>query len=584
MRSIAACLLSMTITSFLERNVRAGLVQKLRGEAKGTLGPHRRRTLSRTLSVGKTALYSFTFLIFSCFMTEGKAGGKPRGKSGGTSGGKRNSYTTTSNSSYLGCLGLSSSALQEIWIFPGEAPKCEYSHHGSQSGVSSSSGASSGGRSSSEGSSDTESSADGASCGSGGDSSSDDCSGNDIQDNGGDQNGTGGNINTSGGIDDSNGSHNGNDSINNNTEVQTNTTESEGGSWNSSHQSGNYNTETGNNSEIGSNDNENNGSEVNDGNGGNNQENGNDDGTGGDSVAADDEVGDDTENVGADDDSNFGDDQIGNGNNMNDGESEENDNNDGQDGQNSKDDDFIAENADDSIVSNEDFDNVNGDNGDGQSSENQSDDRETQGNNSGQGSESNPYADFDVSTCDTYENLWLWDLSLTCESENNLKTCECSFAQELLRLGILSCQDASLCPTSCSICSTCMRILGCITGNAELNVASDSSNIFLILAAVASVVVFGVVYYAVRKRSNPSPELNAHLMGAGPFPIEAGSPELPESQIWLAPIVAPAQFQPSYLAAVASNDSSFAEPATVVNSRSLSSASSDDNVWLAPVV
>ena len=66
----------------------------------------------------------------------------------GGSGGKGNRA-----SSYLGCLGLSSSNIDSKWKFRGKKPSCSYTHHAGKgkgnSGGSSSSGGGSGGSGSS---------------------------------------------------------------------------------------------------------------------------------------------------------------------------------------------------------------------------------------------------------------------------------------------------------------------------------------------------------------------------------------------------------------------------------------------------
>ena len=76
-----------------------------------------------------------------------------------------------------------------------------------------------------------------------------------------------------------------------------------------------------------------------------------------------------------------------------------------------------------------------------------SDENVQDNNDDGNEEEYDPYEDFDIEQCDTYENLWLWDLSLTCESEQNLDSCECMFAEELMELELLSCEDSAQCPS-----------------------------------------------------------------------------------------------------------------------------------------
>jgi hypothetical protein len=134
-----------------------------------------------------------------------------------------------------------------------------------------------------------------------------------------------------------------------------------------------------------------------------------------------------------------------------------------------------------------------------------------------------PFSDFDIKQCDTYQNLWLWDLSLTCESEDSLDSCRCVFAEELRSVGLLKCADAVMCPSSCPICSTCLQLLGCADAtsfaeNAEA-VASVTAPTFIssyayTLGAAAGLLVFGASYFVVVKRRSggASGDLSAHLM------------------------------------------------------------------------
>lgn len=72
---------------------------------------------------------------------------------------------------------------------------------------------------------------------------------------------------------------------------------------------------------------------------------------------------------------------------------------------------------------------------------------------------------FDISACETYSNVWLWDLALTCEDLSTLEGCECTFAEEYESLGEVSCATSSsseyACPAGCNVCQTCMMLLGC---------------------------------------------------------------------------------------------------------------------------
>jgi len=184
-----------------------------------------------------------------------------------------------------------------------------------------------------------------------------------------------------------------------------------------------------------------------------------------------------------------------------------------------------------------------------------------------------------------YGYLWLWDFSLTCESEDSLDSCECTFAEELMDLGLLSCDDADRCPQDCAVCSTCMRLLGCLSGNPNYS-SSRRSNLLYLLAAALGIAFFGVVYYTVRKRQKRN-GLGAHLMDDQ----EMLPNERPQEPIaWLAPETPPAQFEPSNLAAVASsgestgssNESLFPTMCPVPQ-ETMSPDDSGDSVWLAPM-
>lgn len=126
---------------------------------------------------------------------------------------------------------------------------------------------------------------------------------------------------------------------------------------------------------------------------------------------------------------------------------------------------------------------------------------------SGGGSDYDPISDFNIGTCDTYENLWLWDLSLSCNAssvKDSLDGCNCTFAAELMESGYLSCEDASLCPRSCAICSTCMSLLGCesIPTNPMIaELVSSKFLFYLIAAAVALSLIMLAAYARNRRRS-----------------------------------------------------------------------------------
>lgn len=142
----------------------------------------------------------------------------------------------------------------------------------------------------------------------------------------------------------------------------------------------------------------------------------------------------------------------------------------------------------------------------------------------------NPYTDFDVETCDTYENLWVWDLSLTCKTEGDLDQCECIFAEELIEEGYLSCGEMlSKCPADCRVCHTCSTLMGCPTNATAQVEAVLSSSPLVILVAAAGILCFGLVYYYARKRRRDDSEMAAGLMTG-----ETGA-----EKVWLAPDTTP---------------------------------------------
>lgn len=202
-----------------------------------------------------------------------------------------------------------------------------------------------------------------------------------------------------------------------------------------------------------------------------------------------------------------------------------------------------------------------------------------------------PYYDFDIETCDTFENLWLWDLSLTCESDEDLDDCECIFAEELLDLELLSCSDSSLCPAACPICATCMQLIGCTS--VTTGISSDrTSNTLYVVAAAIGLLVFGLVYFTARRQREEEGDLHAHLMAneqaAASSPPEAPIPPSSEQpNVWLAPDVTPAQFEPSARAAAGLSvhipDDMMMEPMSILSSRPTFQPTPDDQVWLAPV-
>jgi hypothetical protein len=133
----------------------------------------------------------------------------------------------------------------------------------------------------------------------------------------------------------------------------------------------------------------------------------------------------------------------------------------------------------------------------------------------GEGEENNydPYDDFDLEQCDTYQNLWLWDLSLTCKGANSMDSCECTYAEELLYEGTISCEDFSLCPGDCAVCRTCFQLMGCVKTHHETSSLTPGSLAGVFVGALAFVLVGGTGYYLLRRRrKSVNGELGIHLM------------------------------------------------------------------------
>jgi len=75
-----------------------------------------------------------------------------------------------------------------------------------------------------------------------------------------------------------------------------------------------------------------------------------------------------------------------------------------------------------------------------------------------------PLMYFNISDCETYANMWVWDLAMTCsDSSMNQTDCKCTSAEILMQYGELYCPSTEdpVCPDNCSVCHTCMELLGC---------------------------------------------------------------------------------------------------------------------------
>ena len=318
------------------------------------------------------------------------------------------------------------------------------------------------------------------------------------------------------------------------------------------------------------------------GNGGSNGSNGGGGGSSGGSGGSGGSNGNDGNSDGSNGNGgNSGGDDNGDGNNdidsgNGDGNNDNNPQEDNGGGGNSNEDN--GSNGGDQVVDNNDFDNSyeddednSGGNGNQGDQDNGYQEDGVQGNTDENSDENSfdPYDDFDISQCDTYENLWLWDIALTCESAESLENCQCVFAEELLSLGIISCEDSSSCPEQCQICTSCMQLLGCIdSGTISNNPIGENSNayVYALVAAGGLILVSGVFYMRQRRTNNA--DLNATLIGNEPHQ----DPDVPPVQppVWLAPDSPPAQFEPSVRASLGE------DPLLATNA-------TGENVWLAPI-
>lgn len=208
------------------------------------------------------------------------------------------------------------------------------------------------------------------------------------------------------------------------------------------------------------------------------------------------------------------------------------------------------------------------------------------GNNNGGDGDSyaaDAYSEFDITECDTYANLWMWDLSLTCDDADTFDNCECTFAEDLMEDGYLSCSDIAMCPQNCDICSKCLKIAGCIAVSVGgVTITSDSFPYYVLAIVVTAVVGATVAYTKVRQERNGN-DLDAHLMeddARGVTPHFGGGCN--ESQSWLVPAEPQFTCTPEGTAAmpivpvpIIRNESSVAEYAY---------EEEEGPVWLAPAM
>jgi len=158
-------------------------------------------------------------------------------------------------------------------------------------------------------------------------------------------------------------------------------------------------------------------------------------------------------------------------------------------------------------------------------------------------------ATFDLTNCASYSNVWLWDLALTCDDDTTLDGCYCAFAERLFNEGSIQCatsdsRNIPYCPDSCSVCQTCMVLLGCEDiYNTEMSVAKAYLP-YMIASAIGLGVTGLILYFTTsrrRKRKRISAvdnKLPAHLMEMeAPVQMVNVQPQVNrDNNVWLAPV------------------------------------------------
>ncbi len=124
----------------------------------------------------------------------------------------------------------------------------------------------------------------------------------------------------------------------------------------------------------------------------------------------------------------------------------------------------------------------------------------------------------------------MWDLNLSCQNSTDYYDCECTSAAMLLESGDLQCPDGSddapYCPSGCSICDTCLTLLGCAETRPESPLRGGLNMDILWYALAAALgIILGMIAMSIHKQSDQEQEK----------PLEENLVE-DEDQVWLAPI------------------------------------------------
>eukprot|EP00586_Coscinodiscus_wailesii_P023883 CAMPEP_0172504362 /NCGR_PEP_ID=MMETSP1066-20121228/178081_1 /TAXON_ID=671091 /ORGANISM="Coscinodiscus wailesii, Strain CCMP2513" /LENGTH=195 /DNA_ID=CAMNT_0013280529 /DNA_START=192 /DNA_END=776 /DNA_ORIENTATION=- len=130
---------------------------------------------------------------------------------------------------------------------------------------------------------------------------------------------------------------------------------------------------------------------------------------------------------------------------------------------------------------------------------------------------------FDLKKCSSYSNVWLWDLALSCDNDKTLDGCRCTFAEQLFSQGEIQCASkygdyAHRCPADCSVCQTCMTLLGCEDIYADAMSVANAYLPYMIAAAVGLGLTGMILYFTTfsqrrrKKVTGVNNKLPTHLM------------------------------------------------------------------------
>jgi hypothetical protein len=140
-----------------------------------------------------------------------------------------------------------------------------------------------------------------------------------------------------------------------------------------------------------------------------------------------------------------------------------------------------------------------------------------------------PYEAFNIAQCDTYQDLWAWDVMMTCGEGNGSEECACTFAEELMEMERFSCEDE--CPQGCTICNNCLRILGCLNVPAGA-IAAGVGDGRTIPAAALFTVLFGISFCVACKRNRGKSDANR----LGDRLMDTESERSDEGKVWMVPV------------------------------------------------